>query len=349
MIRIPLIDFRLLAIYTILFITAIVYEYIWQRLNNKASRTSSLLDNSFLRAVHIPVYVLLSLYAFVETVPYIPSWVLEGFNLTVESFDTVFPVGVTVLILWVFNFTLTHIQNHIISVEKNDSMPNAAALVSACKFGRVISIVIFLLVLMYHLKMPIGQLLAPTAIGAFGLSLAAKDILSNIFGGLMIIMDRPFAVGDFVQIANNEEGTVRYIGWRYTQIQLRNGRILHVPNGLITNSVVTNYSEKTHWFVQKEFGVRYKDFDKAPDVASSIAKWLEEHPSINHRRTSFANVFELTDSSVTIRIRAFLKSSLSTPEWYAFVEELLLEINRVVKKHKADFAFPTRTVIMEKD
>jgi MscS family membrane protein len=219
--------------------------------------------------------------------------------------------------------------------------------VSACKFGRFLSILAFLLVTLSFFEIPMGQILAPTAIGALALSFASKDVLSNVFGGVMVMCDRPFAVGDYVKIANTDEGTVRYIGWRMTEVALRNGRILHVPNGLVTTSTVTNYSEKTHWFVQKEIGIRYQDLPVAKDVANAIEKWINEHALTNQRRVSFARVYNFADSSVTIRVRVYLKSSINTKQWYIFTEELLMKVCEVVNSHGADFAFPTRTVIMD--
>ena len=163
------------------------------------------------------------------------------------------------------------------------------------------------------------------------------------------MVDKPFSVGDYVKISNYEEGTVRYIGWRITEVQLRNGRILHVPNGVVTTATVTNFSEKTHWYVQKEVGIRYQDIDNAGEVAKKIEDWVKSHSYTNQRRVSFAKLFDLSDSSVVIRVRAYLKSSINTTQWYGFVEEMLLKINEIVKEEGADFAFPTRTVIMENE
>lgn len=343
----PLFDPKLFLIYVFLFIFAVLYSYVWHRLYQRSTQSNLLIDTSFLKAIHYPMYGLFILYAIRATIPYIPEWFLIEFELTEQSFVPVFPVGFMILTLWAFNQFLSNIQDRIIAIEKNEPVPNGGAWISACKLGRVVSIMVFALTVLYYFKIPTGQFMAPAAISALALSFASQDVLSNVFGGLVVLCDRPFSVGDFVRIASYEEGTVRYIGWRMTEIQLRNGRILHVPNGLITKSVVTNYTEKTHWFVQKEFGVRYEDFAKSPKIAEALTEWIKNHPYANHRRSSFARVFELEDSSVTIRVRVYLKSSIKTEQWYEFVQDLLLAINDTVKKHKGDFAFPTRTVLLE--
>lgn len=343
-----IINVQLMAIYLILLIVAMVYGFAWQQLYDRKVKAGLLVDTSFLEALHIPGYLLIVLYAFKSSIPYLPMWLLDILSLTTENFSIVFPVGFIILVLGVINHALSNIQMHILAAEKSEPFPNASAWISACKLGQVISILIFAIALMYYLKIPMAQLLAPTAIGGLAITFAAKDMLANVFGGLMVMCDRPFSEGDYVTISNHDEGTVRYIGWRVTEIQLRNGRILTVPNGIITNSVVTNYSKKTHWFVQKEFGIRYDDFKQASKIAEALTEWIKEHPQVNRRRVSFAHVFELEDSSIVIRVRVYLKSSLNTKQLYEFTESLLMQINTTVKKHKADFAFPTRTVLMEK-
>ena len=138
--------------------------------------------------------------------------------------------------------------------------------------------------------------------------------------------DLKLKVGDYVVIGGQDEGTVRYIGWRMTQVNLRNGRILHVPNGVITTSAVTNYSEKTHWFVQKDIGLRYQDLHLAAEIAKDIEDWVEKHMLTNRRQVSFANLYDFGDSSVNIRVRVYLKNTITTKQWYSFTEEMLLYI-----------------------
>lgn len=342
------INIELASTFVIIFVVSLFYRHLWHHLHTKSKKTGSLLDTSFLDALHTPFYLLLILFAFNASIPFIPDSVYKALSRKPEHFEVVLQVGFSLFILIVFNKFLSNIQKTIIHIEKNTAVPNSHAWISACKLGRLISFLVFILVILSMLNIPMGQILAPTAVGALALSFASKDILSNVFGGVMVMCDRPFAVGDYVKIANNEEGTVRYIGWRVTEVQLRTGRILHVPNGLIATATVTNYTEKTHWYIQKEIGIRYQDLDVAAKIAEQIEQWVTTHSHTNQRRVSFAKLFELSDSSVIIRVRVYLKSSINTKQWYQFTEEMLLKIHEIIKDNRADFAFPTRTVLMEK-
>ena len=128
-----------------------------------------------------------------------------------------------VAILLLINQYLSNIPDRIIKIERNQSFPNSTAWLTACKLGRLISVIVFVIVFLNMLSVPIGQLLAPTAVGALALSFASKDVLSNVFGGLMVMCDRPFVVGDYVSIGPGEEGTVRAIGWRTTRFSYKMG------------------------------------------------------------------------------------------------------------------------------
>ncbi len=328
-------------------IAFITYRQLWKHLHKRSMKTKSFIDTSFLQALHGPFYFLLIIATVSTSVAYIPDAFYEYIGKEPKHFRLLMPIGFTVFLLLVFNRFLTNVQATIIKIEKNEVMANAHAWISACKLGRLMSILIFALVLFSMFDIPTAQILAPTAMGALALSFASKDILSNVFGGVMVMCDRPFVVGDYVKIGSTEEGTVRYIGWRMTEVQLQTGRILHVPNGLVTTSTVMNFSEKTHWFVQKEIGLRYQDLDVAADVAKKIETWILAHGYTNKRRVSFARLFNFGDSSIIIRVRVYLNSSISAKQWYMFIEELLLQVHKTVSEAGADFAFPTRTVMIE--
>lgn len=337
-----------LAVTLFLVATAfVVYQQVWRHLHKRFKKTSSILDTSFLNAIHGPFYFILMVIGLNILIPYIVDLFDGDMGKSERYLKFMMPVGFSVFVLLVVNRFLSNVQATIIKIEQNEVLPNAHAWISACKLGRLVSLLVFALVLFSMFDIPMAQILAPTAVGALALSFASKDILSNVFGGVMVLCDRPFVVGDYVKIGTTDEGTVRYIGWRVTEVQLQNGRILHVPNGLITTSTVMNFSEKTHWFIQKEVGLRYQDLGVAAEVAKKIEAWILSHEHTNQRRVSFARLFNLADSSIVIRVRVYLKSSINTKQLYMFTEELLLEVHSIVQEHGADFAFPTRTLVME--
>jgi MscS family membrane protein len=330
----------------ILAVVAIGFGFVVRHIRIRAERYESIWLDAFASSLLTPFYIVVAALWINQLLLSVPSSIrnlVQDFKHIVEVFLS---LAFAVAILLLINQYLSNIQDRIIKIERNQSFPNSTAWLTACKLGRLISVIVFVIVFLNMLSVPIGQLLAPTAVGALALSFASKDVLSNVFGGLMVMCDRPFVVGDYVSIRPGEEGTVRAIGWRTTEIQLQNGRILHVPNGLLATTMVTNYTEKSYWFVQKEFGLRYEDLRVAKDVAEEVEKWVLNHSLANRRRVHFARVFKLSDSAVVIRVRVHLVNTITVKDWYMFNEELIYIVKDIVEKHKADFAFPTRTIHM---
>ena len=100
-------------------------------------------------------------------------------------------------------------------------------------------------------------------VGGLIVGLAAKDLLSNFFGGMMIYFDRPFKVGDWIRSPDRQiEGTVERIGWRMTIIRTFDKRPLYVPNSVFSSIVVENPSRMLNRRINETFGLRYQDADK---------------------------------------------------------------------------------------
>jgi len=126
---------------------------------------------------------------------------------------------------------------------------------------RVTSFVV-IFVMVYHAAedfgIPVNAVFASAGIAGFAVAMAAKDTLSNLFGGVTIFLDRPFQPGDYVVLDNNERGEVVQIGLRSTRIQTRDDVMITIPNSIITNTRVVNQSSPKPMFrVRVKIGVAY--------------------------------------------------------------------------------------------
>lgn len=126
---------------------------------------------------------------------------------------------------------------------------------------RVLSFII-IFILIYnaaeHLGIPVSAVFASAGIAGFAVAMAAKDTLSNLFGGVTIFMDRPFRPGDYIVLDDNERGEVVQIGLRSTRIQTRDDIMITIPNSIITNTKIVNQSSPMPMFrVRVKIGVAY--------------------------------------------------------------------------------------------
>ncbi len=213
--------------------------------------------------------------------------------------------------------------------------------------GKLVRASIFItasLVVLQTLGINIAGLLAFGGIGGLAVGLAAQDLLANIFGGVTIYMDRPFAVGDWIRSPDQEiEGTVEEIGWRRTVIRTFDKRPLYVPNSLFTTISVENPSRMLNRRIKETIGVRYSDVAKVPVILADVRQYLETSPHIDQSVTLMVNFNSFGASSLDFFIYCFTRTTVWT-EFHMVKEEVLLHIADIIEEHGAEVAFPTRTL-----
>jgi MscS family membrane protein len=193
----------------------------------------------------------------------------------------------------------------------------------------------------------ISGVLAFGGVGGIAVGFAAKDLLANFFGGLMVYLDKPFKVGDWIRSPDKElEGTVEEIGWRQTRIRTFSKRPIYVPNSIFMSIIVENPSRMSHRRIYETIGLRYNDIAVVDDIVKDVKKMLISHNEIDTNQTMIVNFNEFSESSVDFFIYTFTK----TTNWLKFHEvkhEILLKVYEIIEKHNADVAFPTRELHVE--
>lgn len=212
------------------------------------------------------------------------------------------------------------------------------------KLTRLSVVISAVLVALPTLGIEITALLAFGGVGGIAVGFAAQDLLSNFFGGLMIYLDRPFAIGDWIRSPDREiEGTVESIGWRLTVVRTFDKRPLYVPNSVFAKLALENPSRMTNRRIYETIGIRYKDAAKMDQIVQDVHAMLRAHEEIDQDQTLIVNFNGFGKSSLDFFVYTFTK----TTNWVKFHEikqDVMLRIIRIVHEHQADFAFPTTTV-----
>lgn len=200
------------------------------------------------------------------------------------------------------------------------------------------------MVIMQRLGYSVSGVLAMGGIGGLAIGFAAKDLLANFFGGLMIYLDRPFAVGDWVRSPDRDiEGTVEDIGWRLTRIRTFDKRPLYIPNGVFTQISVENPSRMLNRRIYETVGIRYDDAALMAPIVKDVKAMLQQHPEIDTNQTLIVNFNSFAPSSLDFFIYTFTK----TTDWVRYHEikqDVLLQVLQIVRNHGASCAFPTSTL-----
>lgn len=213
--------------------------------------------------------------------------------------------------------------------------------------GVVIVWIMGIIVGMQSLGMNMSAILTIGGIGSAAFAFAAKDVIANFFGGIMVLFNRPFRVGDWV-VVKGIEGGIERIGLYATYIRTGDKRLVYVPNSVFVSGVIENTSKRTSRRLNETIGVRYDDFDAVEPIIGDLAALFEGDDAIDHDQAVRVTFGGYGDSTIDISILAFTCTT-SIAEYVKIRERLMLQVGRIVQKHGADFAFPTMTVDMPAD
>lgn len=331
-------------VFVVVFITLLanlLLVALLKRIGSKLKETVNLWDDVLVDAVRKPAAVMVWLVGI--------SWAAELVDAEADAslLSAIAPardIGVILLLAWFLIRLIRGGERVVLSADKMKKPMDETTAHAIGKLLRASVIITAVLVMLQTLGYSISGVLAFGGIGGIAIGFAAKDLLANFFGGLMIYLDRPFAVGDWVRSPDQEiEGVVEYIGWRQTRIRTFDKRPLYVPNSTFANISVENPSRMTNRRIFETIGLRYDDIAMVKTVVDDVRTMLQSHPDIDQNQTMIVHFNSFNAYSVDFFIYTFTK----TTEWIAFhriKEDVLLKIAEIVESHGAEFAFPTSTV-----
>lgn len=213
------------------------------------------------------------------------------------------------------------------------------------RITRTLLVIVTALLIVQQWGYNVGTLIAGLGIGGLGFALAARNMLSNWFGALMIFTDRPFEVGEWIETEYGS-GTVEEVGLRSTRIRMYGRERLIIPNGEIADAAITNTSAVDRRRVEETIGLVYDtSHEQLTEVLEGIRELLDGHDAVADEdwRVFFVG---FGDSSLEIEISYFN----ADPDWTAMREtrqKLFLEMIEIVEEAGTEFAFPTRSVHLE--
>ena len=253
-------------------------------------------------------------------------------------------IAVIVLVAWALLRFLKRAERNVTS---EDHLRKPMDLTTALAIGKLLQASIILtaiLVILQTMGYSISGVLAFGGIGGIAIGFAARDILANFFGALMIYLDKPFSVGDWVRSPDQEiEGTIEDIGWRRTVIRTFDKRPLYVPNSVFNTISVENPSRMANRRIYETLGIRYDDINVMSTIVDSVKSMLTEHEAIDNSQTMIVNFDAFSPSSIDFFIYTFTK----TTDWILFHEikqDVLLKIADIIEQAGAEIAFPTQTL-----
>jgi MscS family membrane protein len=314
------------------------------RLEFQAARTKSVWDDALIEACRRPAIWLV----WILGVNFAASIAAQKMNSPLQGL--VDPINRLALIFLGSLFVVRFIKRAERNLLHPDYMTKPIDETTVRAVGKLLRgavIITAVLISMQLFGYSISGLLAFGGIGGIAMGFAAKDLLANFFGGLMIYLDRPFSVGEWIRSPDQEiEGTVEDIGWRLTRIRTFDMRPLYIPNAVFANISVENPSRMSNRRINETLGIRYEDIHSMNSIVAGVTTMLLEHPDIDANQMMIVNFNKFNASSVDFIVYTFTK----TTDWVDFhriKQDVLLKIASIVDAHNAEIAFPTSTIHLE--
>ena len=327
-------------------LAALLGDFIQRRLlthfAKRLEKTTNPWDDALLESLRSP----LSLMIWVVGLSIAAQ--ITGEQTDTEIFKLIEPardVAVIVVITWfLVRFIRQAERNIIVAHESRGEPVDITTLDAIAKLLRLSVIITAVLVTLQTLGFSISGVLAFGGVGGIAVGFAARDLLANFFGGLMVYMDRPFSVGDWIRSPDREiEGTVERIGWRLTVIRTFDKRPLYVPNSVFANIAVENPSRMSNRRIYETIGIRYDDVDKMGVIVAEVEAMLRNHEAIDTEQTLMVNFVSFAPSSLDFFIYTFTKTTVWT-EYHQIKQDVLLKVAEIIAKQGAEIAYPTSTV-----
>lgn len=313
------------------------------KLKKRAGHTRNMFDDALIGAFKPPAAYGVILVAMALIIDIVDS---EFEFINIEGQSQVLHLAGTVLFTW-FVLRLIRIRENQILKGQVESKADQTTITAIFKVLRLSVFVLAGLVCFQTLGFSLSGVIAFGGVGGAAVAFAAKDLLANFFGGLMVYMDKPFSVGDWVRSPDqNIEGTVEYVGWRVTRIRTFDKRPLYVPNSVFTQISIENPSRMTNRRIYEKIGVRYSDFAHVEAICKDIRRMLIDHPEIDDGQTLMVNFNGFADSSLEFFIYTFTH----TTNWQAFhqiKQDVLVRVGQIIESYGAEIAFPSQSIYME--
>ena len=314
------------------------------RLHQRLLQTATTWDDALLKAARKPV----SLAIWVIGLSYAAEITFLATAAPLfEIAQSARYIGIiAALTLFTFQF-IQQIEENILSNRQQldkEQRVDGSMVTAIAKLVRLSVIITAALVILQTLGFSISGILAFGGISGIAVGFAAKDLLANFFGALMIYLDRPFTVGDWIRSPDRElEGTVEYIGWRLTKIRTFDKRPLYIPNSVFANIVVENPSRMSNRRIYETIGIRYDDINKMNAITTEVKSMLSESPDIDTKQTLMVNFNAFAASSCDFFVYTFTKTT-DWARYHQIKHKILLNIAAIIEEHHAEIAFPTSTL-----
>ncbi len=306
-----------------------------------ASRTGTTFDDDLVKALEGPIKiipVLLALFIVVELLGF------EG-----EARATAMRLQTTlmaVMVFWALYRAVDPFEHVILPLRGAFSIEMIEWFTKALK---IFFALVGAAVVLELWGVPVGPILAGLGIFGVAVALGAQDLFKNLIAGLSILIEKRFAIGDWIMVDGVVEGTVERINFRSTMVRRFDKGPVYVPNSKLSDNAVTNFSRMTHRRIYWKIGLTYSTTtEQLGYVRDKVFEYIMTNTDFAKppEASSFVFVDGFNDSSIDLMIYCFTKTT-NWGEWLAIKQDFAFAVRKIVDDAGTSFAFPSQSIYME--
>jgi len=312
------------------------------RLIDRLAGGAKPLREALYRSAHYPMLALITLCA-----AYLVGTLVNAqIHATVLShfLDPSLHVGILVTIAWA-GWNLTKFY----PLARRSRSPGTDPMLydMAGKLARLGVLAIVGLMILRTLNFPIASILTFGGVAGVAIGFAAQGVVSNLFGALVIYMDQPFKIGEWIVLPQmNISGTVEEIGWRSTKLRGFDTYPYYVPNHVFNSHVVETPPRMQARRIQQTLPVRYSDVSRLPAILQDLRAYIGNHSGIDHSQSEMVYFTNYGAHSLDILIYCFA-ATVQWAESLAIQEDVLLNASRIIAGHGGQLALPVTRVQLQ--
>ncbi|NLO22579.1 MAG: mechanosensitive ion channel family protein [Syntrophomonadaceae bacterium] len=320
-------------------INKLVKKYLFPWMERLTGKSENEMDDKLVAAFFRPIEWLISLTGFFMALRYLPlSPNTDQLILDIYRSTTI------ALIAWGF-YALASGESVLSREIKEKFKIDDILIAFLSKVVRFIILALALVIIVQEWGYEVNGFIAGMGLGGLAFALAAQDALSNIFGGIVIIMEKPFSIGDWI-VTPSVEGFVEDINFRSTRVRAFDQSLITVPNSTLAKEAITNYTRMGKRRIRFYLRVTYDTPRiKLEHCVLRIREMLNNHPDV-HPETILVYFEQFNDSSLDIFMYFFTHTTV-WKEYLAVRQDINLKIMEILEDMDISVAFPSRSIYLE--
>ncbi len=311
----------------------LISKLVIRKLELISKRTTNKLDDTFVKAMEGPARFLPIVLGV-----FFASYYMSFSEDTRLFLDNVNRTLITILLFWIIHQIIEPISYILSGFDKILTRELIGWIIKSLK---ILILILGAAAVLELWGIKIGPIIAGLGLFGVAVALGAQDLFKNLISGILVLVEKRFKMGDWIEVEGIIEGVVEKIGFRSTVIRKFDKSLAIIPNFQFAENAVINKSQITNWRISWTITLQYDStVEQLKTIRNEIENFINNSEDYDTKVGVSVRVDKFSDSSIDMYVRCYTKTN-SWTEMLLVKERLAIKIKEIVESNKASFAFPS--------